>query len=183
MLPDFASMIRMRLPDVQDTQIAEGVEFHHHTDRVFHRLKRFRNQESWTLEHMLEHGLRRGPARGVAHVGVELSLDGALVASPAGHDLYRSALQIARDLELDWEGPESAGRFSTLIDRLSSFDVPDGYRDPVIVAERLVRIMEPRPLLRLSEHEAEILRNAIVDVHARVDDESSLLMTELKERL
>lgn len=183
MLPDFASMAGLRLPNVGSGAVAEGIEFHHTSDRAFHRLRRFRDHESWTLKLMLESGLRRGPSRGVAHVGVELSLDGALVASPEAHSLYESALVAARELSLPWDHSEHASRFTTMIKRLSSFGVPDGYRDPGIVAERLVRIMKPRPLLRLTEEEAPLLHGAVPRMHRRVELEATEMMAELRTQL
>ncbi len=183
MLPDFANMAGLRLPDLAHETVAKGVNFHHHSDREFHRLRRFRDQESWTLKHMLEHGLRRGPARGVAHVGVELSLDGALVASKEGHDLYRAAVVFAAEHALDWANAEDAERFETLMERLLAMGVPDGYRDPQIVSDRLIRILKPRPLLRLTAEEAPILYKAVPQMHTRIDDEALQLMSELRREL
>ena len=183
MLPDFASMAGLRLPAVSDGALGEGVAFHHQSDRVFHRLRGFREQESWTLLHMLESGLRRGPARGVAHVGVELSLDGALVADRDAHALYLSAVETAREVSIAWSNAHEQERFAALIERLSEFGVPSGYRDPSIVADRLVRIMKPRPLLRLTETETSLLHAAVPSMHLRVELEAESLMLELRGQL
>lgn len=183
MLPDFATMARVRLPEVAPGGLAHGIAFHHAGDREFHRLRLFREQESWTLEHLLERGLRRGPAKGVAHVGVELSLDGALVAVSDAHELYLGAIAAAGEADIDWGDQESASRFGTLVSRLAELGVPSGYADPQVVADRLIRIMEPRSLLRLSDEEAPILRESMPAVHKRVDKASARIMSELRSAL
>tara|TARA_R110002096_G_scaffold435826_2_gene663503 strand:- start:16142 stop:16705 length:564 start_codon:yes stop_codon:yes gene_type:complete len=184
MLPDFAGMAGIRLPKaVASGALADGIAFHHESDRVFHRLRRFREQESWTLTHMLERGLRRGPARGIAHVGVELSIDGALVTSNDSHALYLGAVNAARTLDLPWESAESEVRFRKLASRLFEFGIPKGYADPQVVADRLVRIMQPRPLLRLTEDEAPILHDAMPSVHLRVGEETAAIMMDMRAQL
>ncbi len=183
MLPDFATMARVKLPEVDAGALADGINFHHESDRVFHRLERFREHESWTLEHLLGKGLRRGPARGVAHVGVELCLDGALVADSKLQRQYDSAIETASSLTLSWADQDEAGRFSLLIRRLAEFGAPIGYSDPQIVSDRLVRILEPRPLLRLHDEEAPILREALPEVHERVCQSADELMDDLRRQL
>lgn len=183
MLPDFATMARVRLPEIEPGALADGIAFHHETDRVFHRLKRFRSQESWTLKHMLDCGLRRGPARGVAHVGVELSLDGALVTSMDAHEMYLAAIATARTTAIAWESDESVASFASLAERLFELGVPTDYSDPSIVADRLVRIMKPRPLLRLTDEETPILHDAMPQVHKRVDEDAAAIMNDMRHEL
>ncbi len=183
MLPDFATMARIRLPEVHLGALADGVSFHHTSDRAFHRLRRFRDEEAWTLAHLLTAGLRRGPARGIAHVGVELSLDGALVQSSDVHNVYVGAIAHAHHCRIEWEDEASAERFAQLARRLGDFGVPRGYRDPSTVADRLVRILRPRPLLRLSDEETPILHSALPVVHERVHAASESIMSDLRREL
>lgn len=178
MLPDFASMAGLRLGPEQPAPIAQGVHFHHECDRVFHALEGFRNHERWTLQHMRSAGLRRGPARGVAHVGVELCLDGALVGEADA--LYLRALEAADKVEISWRVPTEAERFSRLITRLRQVGVPCGYQDPVVVTQRLLRILTPRPLLALTDDEATLLRSAMPAVHERVCADASSIMGALR---
>lgn len=179
MLPDFATMANVRLPALGPGALADGVAFHHHSDKIFHEHPRFRSLESWTFRTMRDGGLRRGPARGVAHVGVELSLDGALVTSSEAHQLYEAAIAEAQNHRLRWESGESEARFTTLIERLIQIGVPMDYSKPTIVAERLVRIMKPRPLLRLSETDIPILYDVIGEVHKKVGSCAQALMLEM----
>src|SRR5262245_42901710 len=75
MLPDFASMIDVRLTPVRHPKVEERVRFHHLTDRVFHDLYAFRSLSHETHEALRARGLGRDPSRAVAHVGIEILLD------------------------------------------------------------------------------------------------------------
>ena len=178
MLPDFANMASLRPIAKQKGPVGEGVEFHHQSDKVFHRLQEFRDLERWTLQHLLDCGLRRGPSRGVAHVGVELCLDGALI----GHadQAYLGALACAADAPLHWPSSEDAASFTTLIERLREIGVPHGYADPEVVCDRLQRIFAPRPLLALNDSDAAILSAAMPAVHDRVTQASKAIMSALR---
>src|SRR5258708_1440822 len=81
MLPDFAGMIRARLDDPAPpaTELARGVELHHATDAAFHRMPATLALMRELDDRLLGGGCARGPRRAVAHVGVELLLDGVLV--------------------------------------------------------------------------------------------------------
>ena len=78
MLPDFFSMLRERLPNFEPGALQDGVDFHHTTDSVFHDSAGFLQWQRASLAQLHELGLRRGPARAVAHAGVELLLDLAI---------------------------------------------------------------------------------------------------------
>jgi hypothetical protein len=179
MLPDFANMAKLRPIAEQRGSVGGGVEFHHHSDKVFHRLEGFRDLERWTLKHLLDRGLRRGPSRGVAHVGVELCLDGALVGR--ADQAYLGALACAADAHMQWSAPEHAGSFATLIERLSEIGIPHGYGDPEVLCYRLGRIFEPRPLLALNEADTAILSEAMPGIQARVHGASDSIMAALRE--
>lgn len=181
MLPDFANMAGFRLAPNQPDSVARGIEFHHHSDKAFHRLPSFRNHERWTLQHLLAAGLRRGPARGVAHVGVELCLDGALLGQADA--LYLRALACATTASLRWRAPEEAEVFATLIARLREIGVPQGYADPSVVSQRLVRIFGPRPLLAFQDQERALLDRAMPLVHRRVGEDSRAIMQSLQRAL
>jgi hypothetical protein len=181
MLPDFASMAGFRLAPGQPEPISQGIAFHHHSDKAFHGLKSFRDLESWTLQQLTEAGFRRGPARGVAHVGVELCLDGSLIGQADA--MYLSALESATSSVLQWKKPEDASAFDRLVARLLEIGTPRGYQDPSVVCRRLVQILGPRPLLALDERETPLLHEAMPAVHKRVEDNSALIMSSLRSEL
>ena len=61
MLPDFATMLGIRLPDQPSGELRDGIEFHHHSDKLFHGLDDFRREEQHAFRYWRERGLRRGP--------------------------------------------------------------------------------------------------------------------------
>ncbi len=167
MLPDFATMAQASLLPHKN-KYSKGVIFHHVGDRVFHRLPEFRAQEKWVLQFLIEAGLRRGPARAVAHVGVELILDGALVGDSANDQLYRDALDQAAVHPPVFDDAMATLRFAKLITRLREMGPPIGYRDPGTLAKTMGKILSPRPLLRLSSEDSEILSDVMATLHKHV---------------
>lgn len=170
MLPDFASMCGGKLAAIGDDAVAAGVDFHHRCDAVFHRAPAFRELSRWLEQHLRRREVRRGGARGAAHVGIELLLDGALLDDAAATRVYPRALAHARrgDAELHWRSPEHGQRWRQLIDRLAAHGTPTGYRDPAIVGDRVARVLSRRPLLALSATETVIVSNALAQARPRV---------------
>lgn len=78
MLPDFASMIGARLDAQPNPRLAAGVAHHHATDAAFHHAPAVVGLMRDAEARLTARGVRRGPTRAVAHVGVELLLDGVL---------------------------------------------------------------------------------------------------------
>jgi hypothetical protein len=167
MLPDFASMCGARLDRSSDPQIAAGVDFHHRTDAVFHQLPPVLALMRDLEERLRKAGASRGPTRAVSHLGVELLLDGALVAEPAARQLYRDALALPAE-SLTWREPEHPARFAALHERLRRYDVPDDLSEASSVTERLLRVISRRPLLAPRGADAAIIASVITSYQARV---------------
>ena len=99
MLPDLAAMARVRLlpmraPDeagTGDDAFAAGVAFHHASDGVFHSSAWFTEHNRSLRDALLEAGIEPGAARACAHAGLEMLLDGALVADDAVDRRARAA--------------------------------------------------------------------------------------------
>lgn len=185
MLPDFAAMIRSRPPVVADPVVARGIAFHHATDRVFHDSRVFRELSGQAFEDLTRLGLPRGPARAVAHVGVEILIDGALASDPVARRAYLAALTLGRALgsdQLSWDR-RSQRTFSELVAALAARGVSRAHRAPEVVARRVEHALATRPRLALEHrhaHEvAEWARAAESDVAARID----ALVTELRTGL
>lgn len=155
MLPDFASMAGLRLSASSHPTMSAGIGFHHDTDAAFHRAPIFTDMTAAGVEALEGAGITRGTARAVAHVGLELLLDGLLVeqADGPGEGPYREALRqaLSPSLQAHIETDRGAGdpRFTTLIQRLSDAPVPAGYREPAFVAERLQHVLARRPRLAM----------------------------------
>lgn len=153
MLPDFASMCRARFSQVGDPQVAAGVEFHHRTDGVFHATPTFLALQREALEALEAEGVGYGPARAVAHVGVELAIDGELLADEGACADYLQA--VAALPTVDVSCSRGQPRFDAMAARATDFGLPDDYRSPRRVAERLERILAPRPRLAFANGDVD----------------------------
>jgi hypothetical protein len=147
MLPDLCGMAALRWLGPADGAVADGVRFHHRTDEAFHGAPIFCGLMAREQEKLEDAGLAHGSAMAVAHVGIELLLDGWLAEQRGIPPEYRRALEQAP--ELQWRQKDGAGRFELLRRRILSAPLPEGYRDPLLVADRLVRILAARPRLAL----------------------------------
>lgn len=160
MLPDFASMAGLRLESVRgDRPLERGVEFHHISDDAFHGAPIFVEMMESAREDLERHGLDTGPAMAIGHVGVELLLDGALVAEQGVTLGYRAAVDEAAhvDVMLRFVGQEreqGSARWQRMAARLAAAPVPESYMEPDFVADRLIMILSRRPRLAVrSGHE------------------------------
>ena len=164
MLPDFATMCRAKLPTSPDARITAGIALHHQTDAAFHHLPVVTALMRELDERLERGGCARGPRRAVAHVGMELLLDGTLVTEPAYRASYLAA--IADDSPITWSdvhGHGEAARFAVVLARLRAYGVPDDLRDPEAITQRLARILAGRPLIEPSIDDLRAIRTALTD--------------------
>lgn len=156
-------MTGRRLRGSRHPEVAAGVVCHLRADAAFHDSEGFRALWLAGTGTLRERGLPRGPARGVAHVGIELLLDGVLVDDAAVGALYEGALHAGADPDLrsalDWSHEDGDARWGRLQTHLVSEGVPRAYRDAAIVAERVARALASRPRLALDRgHHGEVRR-------------------------
>jgi len=159
MLPDFATMSGARLAPDQphDAAVAGGIDLHHATDAVFHRAPP-------VLALMRELDERRA----VAHIGVELLLDGVLVDEHAYRDAYTAGLAHSPD-GIAWREPDDPPQFARLLTRLRSYGVPLDLQRPDAIAQRLHRMLSHRPLLAPSASDLAVIKTALVEYKPRVE--------------
>lgn len=148
MLPDFAPALNLRLKDLAEEApeaIAAGIRHHRAVDLAFHGQPAFLDlTERWRDRLSRELGLRRGVARAVAHVGIELLLDGWLVGDGAPRPAYRAGLEAGRQ-----HYAERCPALGDAFERLLASPLPRAYSDPEVAAERIRRILSRRPRLAL----------------------------------
>ena len=158
MLPDFASMARCRVLGADEPRVSEGLAHHHATDEVFHHARSFIALNDEGVRTLSAHGVRRGPARAVAHVGVELMLDGLLLDDPGIERTYLRAISVDSDsLGLRFRGT-GGPRFAEFSVRLRAHGLPNAYRTPEGVLTRLEQTLSRRPRLAWTADETpEIL--------------------------
>jgi hypothetical protein len=184
MLPDFASMARMRPPRVDHAAVAEGMVLHQRTDDVFHACPGFVALSASVFDALLGEGVERGPARAVAHIGVELLIDGALLAQkPALGPAYLSALAAFEGLPATALAEADALRLRALHARLRQHGIPYDYESPELVTARLISILGPRPRLCLSARAATCVGRIMPDLKGRVVERLSELLSSLAHGL
>lgn len=156
MLPDLAPMAGGRIAEVDSPDLEAGIAFHIACDAVFHSAPAFRSllvESSHTLE---DAGVRRGPARGAAHVGIELLLDGWIAKQrgvPAAyHDALAAAPAYAARVHFTGTG---AYALKALCARVAASDLPLAYADPPFTAARVERALSRRRRLALTADEPE----------------------------
>ena len=169
MVPDFATMSGARLATDGDHEpdLARGIAIHHATDATFHRLPVV-TALMRDLDTLLEdRNCARGPRRAVAHIGVELLLDGVLVDTPAYRTAYTRAL--AHEARIVWREDTDPVRFDMLLTRLRTHGVPDDLRDPANITHRLARMLGHRPLLAPSPSDLRAIDDALRVYKPRVE--------------
>ena len=168
MLPDFSTMSGARIAAADDASVARGIDLHHHTDGVFHPLAPVLALMRELDKHLADAGCARGPRRAVAHIGVELLLDGVLVGNAAFRTAYAAAL--AHDpSSLRFKNDGDDARMSALLRRLRGYGVPDDLQRPDAIVQRLARMLAHRPMLAPSPADLSAIRTALVAHKPRVE--------------
>ena len=183
MLPDFIGMLRLGRPTVHDSVLATGVAFHHGTDEVFHDLPGFQRLSRQAFSWLSERDMPRGPARAVAHMGIEMLLDEVMASDAAARDAYINALRVPLDQRLEFTSPLDAERLQGLLDalltRTSSYVEPPAE----LVAERIRRSLAGRPRLATDDAGQALLGSWVTATRPRVTAEAPEVLAMLQARL
>ena len=155
-LPDISAILGVRLRRPNEALDA-GIATHYATDSAFHASGWFTNQMKICSTRLQAAGVGRGPARAAAHVGVELLLDGAVLAND---DTFRDVWsQLAAPAALVRDAVHDDER-DDWIDRLGQFTTrldPWRYSEPDYAAARIEGMLRHRPRLRLETGQASIV--------------------------
>jgi hypothetical protein len=183
MLPDFATMSGARLAEPHDDDaVTTGIALHHATDAAFHRLAPVLALMRELDEHLDRLGCARGPRRAVAHIGVELLLDGVLVEELLYREHYVAGL--AHDPGgVRWREHGDDARFAVLLTRLRAHGVPDDLRKPESITMRLSRMLAHRPLLAPSPSDLTAIKTALVAHKPRVEVATDTVLRALRAAL
>ena len=195
MLPDFLSMLGARPPRLDPGTLKAGVLFHHQTDAHFHECTQFRRWQRESLEHLTLLGVRRGPARAIAHAGVELLVDLALARSLDAHDdrphaerlwqRYDSALLRGRRplSAASFSQAGAAERLRELCARLLDMGRQRFRAEPQRTVEVLERALSGRPRLEMSRTEVQAAKQWAKQVFSSVKAGLPDLLSELEKSL
>lgn len=172
MLPDFAGMAGVRMASPLSSGVtpalAAGVALHHRTDEVFHAAPAFVALQQSTLDTLSAQGVPRGSARAVGHIGVELLIDGELLADRALAEAYLHAIEAEVAMEGVFPTDEARQRYALLRTRLRQHGVPYDYRDPDAVLRRLHYILASRPRLAIAPEFAPHVRQLLPELQRDV---------------
>ncbi|MEO7734166.1 MAG: hypothetical protein ABIY55_24600 [Kofleriaceae bacterium] len=166
MLPDFATMCGGRLEGADDAEVTRGIALHHKTDGAFHTLPVVLGLMRELDEHLAARACARGPRRAVAHIGVELLLDGELTDEPAYRAAYLAGL--ACEAAPTWREAATAPRFQVLRARLRARGVPEDLRSPDAITTRMHHILAHRPLLAPSPDDLRAIHGALTAFQPRL---------------
>ena len=181
MLPDFCTMAGVKSEATGHVLVDAGVAHHHLVDDVFHPAPAFIAWMGEARDELEDAGVSLGPAMAVGHVGVELVLDGWLAERDQGRTPYRHALSHAGRARLSLGSANET--LHRLVGRLVDAPFPEGYVDSDFVAERLRRILAPRPRLALDEHAFEVVKDWAVRAREQASHRAPELMAQVRERL
>jgi acyl carrier protein phosphodiesterase len=185
MLPDFERMSGARPGDLDEVDLLDGVRWHHRTDAAFHACPTFLELCREARSALRDRGLPRGACMAVAHVGIELLLDGLLLGDDTVEHAYAQALQVAHGPggPLRWRSRTDEVRFERLRARLVDAGPPTGYRDCATVAERLHHITTTRPRLAFDIRLVAGVRDWADATRSDLDDRLEALLAELEARI
>jgi hypothetical protein len=181
MLPDFATMCGGRIAAAADAEVTRGIALHHATDGAFHALPVVTGLMRELDDQLAARACARGPRRAVAHIGVELLLDGELTDEPAYRAAYLAGLGC--DPALTWRDASAAPRFAILLDRLRARGIPDDLRSPDAITTRIHRILAHRPLLAPSPDDLRAIRGALTAFQPRITVAAETILRALRAAL
>jgi hypothetical protein len=183
MLPDFIGMLGLGRPTIQDPVLATGVAFHHGTDEVFHELPGFHQLSRQAFAWLSQQSLPRGPARAVAHMGIEMLLDEEMADEPSARDAYRAALAVPLAPLLAFATPLDAERMAGLQRALLTRGAGQLRPPAALVAERICRSLAGRPRLAVDDAGQTLLARWVDVTRPLVTAEAPEVLATLRARL
>ncbi len=166
MLPDFSTMSGARVDSTSDADVATGIELHHATDAAFHVLPAVTGLMRELDDALARRNCARGPRRAVAHIGIELLLDGVLLDEAPYREAYLAG--IAYEPVIAWREPGDDQRMAKLLERLRAYGVPEDLKKPESIVFRLSRMLAHRPLLAPSPGDLTAIGAGLVELQPRV---------------
>lgn len=170
-----------RVTGTSDLEVAAGIDLHHATDAVFHQLAPVTALMRELDQRLERGGCARGPRRAVAHIGVELLIDGVLLDVADYRDAYILGLEYEAPLTYRDEGDDV--RLDALMTRLRAYGVPEDLRRPEAIMQRLARMLAHRPLLAPSPQDLSVIAIALVEHKPRIEIATDTVMRALRAGL
>ncbi len=155
MLPDLAPMAGLHIASMDDGPLDVGRRFHVATDGAFHRAPDFVTLMAEGARALQAAGVRRGPARGAAHVGVELLLDGWISRAHGVPASFDAALRhgVALTHGVQFRCGSGSEKLMHVCARIRDSRLPQAYTDTAFTTARIRRALSRRPRLALTDTE------------------------------
>lgn len=181
MAPDLLPLCGAVADQATCAAVVDGQAQHHRVDAVFHANPTFLALQAWTARALIERGVARGSARGAAHVGTELLLDGVLASDREARRAYAGALAEADggSPPFTWRDRASEQHWAALIARLRRGTIPEAYRDCDFVADRVLGALRARPRLAVCDRDQPIVRALLPALRTRVEAEAHALLVSV----
>jgi len=183
MLPDFIGMLGLARPTVRDAALATGVAFHHGTDEAFHDLPSFLRLSRQAFAWLSQQHLPRGPARAVAHMGIEMLLDEVMAEDASARSAYRAALQVSLPPLLELASPGDGERLARMQAALLTRSASQLRPPAALVAERIRRSLAGRPRLATDDAGEALLGEWVTATRPLVSAEAPEVLATLRARL
>jgi hypothetical protein len=181
MLPDFSTMCGARIVGTPDPEVADGIALHHATDSAFHTLPVVTGLMRELDKRLERGGCARGPRRAVAHIGVELLLDGVLIENEDYRESYILGLEY--ETEITWRNEGDDLRYAALLARLRAHGVPLDLKRPESITHRMARMLGHRPLLAPSSSDLATITVALIEHKPRVEVAADTVLRALRATL
>lgn len=178
MLPDLQAMAGVTPTASPSASVAEGVTLHLATDQVFHVTPAFTALLAAGHRELDAAGVSRGPRRATAHIGVELLMDGVLADdTPLVADVRRIVTG-AHHASVGVSAASDRPAWDRVRGRIRDRHVPDRYRDPDFVADRVLGMLARRPRLAPESSEESAIRAWVAGVQPAVRAATPALMAQ-----
>ena len=185
MLPDLAAIARVRVAR-PGGDLGRGVAYHHACDAVFHETDWFRFVNRKLRDALVDGGVDSGPARACSHAGVEMLLDGQLVAAAPVEQQARVVLD-AVCIDAPRLGvlapPERRDEWVERLQLIGSSIDPRRYGDPRFVAERLQRMTAGRRRIELRTEHVGVVANTLAEFQPSIADASADVVARVRREV
>ena len=173
MLPDLAAIARVRLGPARG-DLGDGVAVHHAADAVFHSSPWFNDRSQALRDALLAARVDRGAARACAHAGLEMLLDGGLVADRRVRDASDAAFAAltqrgaTRDAVHALVEPVDRSHWQERLELIGTTLDVDAYRSPDAIAQRLHRMTSGRTRIELPAEQVDAVARELARVQPEV---------------